>query len=46
MSKTYIIVKTQFEAMHHWPDVPEELKEVQFLKDPHLILAIRYYGIQ
>jgi hypothetical protein len=31
--KAYIIVRTQFEALHNWPDVV--IPEVEFLKDPH-----------
>lgn len=31
--KTYIIIKTQFEGIHHWPECPVE--EVEFLKHPH-----------
>jgi hypothetical protein len=29
----YIIIKTQFEGIHSWPDCP--IKEVSFLKTPH-----------
>lgn len=32
MNKTFIIVKTQFEGMHCYPNAPEE---VAFLKNPH-----------
>ena len=31
--KTYIIIKTQFSAIHHWPECP--LESVDFLKHPH-----------
>jgi len=30
--KTYIYVRTQFEALHHWDKAP---KRVDFLKHPH-----------
>jgi hypothetical protein len=30
--KTEIIVKTQFEAIHHWPEAPDD---VDFLRNPH-----------
>lgn len=30
--KTEIIVKTQFEAIHHWPEAPDD---VGFLRNPH-----------
>jgi len=29
----YIIIKTQFEALHCWPDCPYE--DVEFLKNSH-----------
>ena len=32
MPKTFIIVKTQFQAFHNWPNAPEEVK---FLRNPH-----------
>ena len=31
--KKYIIIRTQFEAIHSWPDCP--IEEVSFLKNPH-----------
>ena len=31
--KTYIIIKTQFEAVHCWPDCPH--KDVSFLRNYH-----------
>lgn len=31
-TNTYIKVKTQFEALHYWPDAPEA---VSFLRHPH-----------
>lgn len=31
--KKLIVVKTQFEAIHCWPECP--IKEVAFLKNPH-----------
>jgi len=31
--KTRIIVKTQFTAIHHWPECPHD--EVYYLQDPH-----------
>lgn len=30
---TYIVVKTTFEATHHWPECP--IEEVAFLRHPH-----------
>lgn len=32
MIKRYIIVKTQFEGFHNWPDAPQQ---VAFLRHPH-----------
>lgn len=32
--KTEVIVKTQFEALHHWPDIPDEHPS-QYLRYPH-----------
>jgi len=29
----YIVIKTQFEAIHNWPDC--DIEEVEFLKYPH-----------
>ena len=29
----YIVIKTQFEAIHQWKDCP--IKEVEYLKYPH-----------
>lgn len=33
MGRTYIIIRTSFEALHHWPDCPFE--DVDFLRSPH-----------
>jgi hypothetical protein len=31
-TKTAIVVRTQFEGLHHWPEAPDE---VAFLRSPH-----------
>lgn len=31
--KRFIVIKTQFEGIHHWPECP--IKEVDFLCHPH-----------
>ena len=33
MPRTFVVVKTQFEALHAWPECPFE--EVAFLRNPH-----------
>ena len=33
MSRTFIIIKDQFAALHSWPDCPYE--EVAFIRNPH-----------
>lgn len=35
MARKFVILKTTFPATHHWPGVPSELEDVQFLKHPH-----------
>jgi hypothetical protein len=32
MPKTFVVIRTQFEALHCWPSAPEE---VAFLREPH-----------
>jgi len=33
MARTFISIKTSFEALHCWPECP--IEEVSFLKNPH-----------
>jgi|TARA_Y100000034_G_scaffold16121_1_gene17318 hypothetical protein len=34
MIKNFVVIKTQFEALHNWEDA-WQIKEVDFLKHPH-----------
>lgn len=33
--KTYVTIKLQHEALHHWPEAREKLPEAGFLADKH-----------